>query len=49
MMPRPKKMEIHRKNRETVKEPGKKISQTQCHEIGPNPWKDRAMHEGHNP
>jgi hypothetical protein len=20
-----------------------------CHEIEPNPWKDRAMHEGDNP
>jgi hypothetical protein len=33
----------------TVKEPGKERSQTQCHEIEPNPSKDRAMHEGDNP
>jgi hypothetical protein len=40
---RPKKLEI-RKIVKTVKEPKK--TQILCHEIEPNPSKDRAMHEG---
>jgi hypothetical protein len=35
-----------RKIVKTIKEPKK---QTLCHEIEPNPSKDRAMHEGDNP
>jgi hypothetical protein len=31
----------------TVYEPKK--NQILCHDIEPNPWKDRAMHEGDNP
>jgi hypothetical protein len=45
---RPKKLEI-RKIVKTVKEPKKKPKQILCHEIEPNPSKDRAMHEGDNP
>jgi hypothetical protein len=41
----PKKLEI-RKIVKSVKEPKKKIL---CHEIEPNPSKDRAMHAGDNP
>jgi hypothetical protein len=43
---RPKILEI-RKIVKTVKEP--KRNQTLCHEIEPNPSKDRAMHEGDIP
>jgi hypothetical protein len=43
----PKKLEI-RKIVKTVKEPEKK-KQILCHEIEPNPSKDRATHEGDNP
>jgi hypothetical protein len=43
---RPKKLEI-RKIVKTIKEP-KKQKQILCHEIEPNPLKDRAMHEGDN-
>jgi hypothetical protein len=32
----------------TVKEPSDE-NQTECHEIEPNPSKDRAMPEGDNP
>jgi hypothetical protein len=32
----------------TVKEPSDE-NQTECHEIEPNPLKDRAMPEGNNP
>jgi hypothetical protein len=45
VMLRPKKLEIRKKNVKTVKEPRK----PKCHEIEPNPSKDRAMHEGDNP
>jgi hypothetical protein len=45
MVLRPKKMAI-RKIVKTVKEPKKQML---CHEIEPNPSKDRAMHEGDNP
>jgi hypothetical protein len=31
-----------------LKEPSDE-NQTKCHEIEPNPSKDRAMHEGDNP
>jgi hypothetical protein len=41
-------LEIRKKIVKTVKEPGKK-QQILCHEIEPNPWKDRAMPEGDNP
>jgi hypothetical protein len=44
---RSKKLEI-RKKMKTVKEPSDG-NQTECHEIEPNPSKDRAMHEGDNP
>jgi hypothetical protein len=44
---RPKEGWEFEKDCVTVKEPGKKGSQT--HEIEPNPSKDRAMHEGDNP
>jgi hypothetical protein len=47
VMPRSKKLEI-RKKCETVKEPSDE-TQRECHEIEPNPSKDRAMHEGDNP
>jgi hypothetical protein len=34
----------------TVQEPKKKkTKQILCHEVEPNPSKDRAMHEGDNP
>jgi hypothetical protein len=36
-----------RKNVKTVKEPIK--TKTESHQIGPNPQKDRAKHEGYNP
>jgi hypothetical protein len=36
------------KNVKSMKEPSDE-NQTQCHEIEPNPSKDRAMHEGDNP
>jgi hypothetical protein len=49
VMLRPKKLEIWKKKCVTLKEPGKKISQTHCHEIEPNLSKDRTMHEGDNP
>jgi hypothetical protein len=45
----PKKVgnqKINCKNRMTA---GKKKQQLLCHEIEPNPSKDRAMHEGDNP
>jgi hypothetical protein len=35
-----------RKIAKTIKEPTNQIS---CHEIEPNPSKNRAMHEGDNP
>jgi hypothetical protein len=43
-----KKLEIKKKKKElkSVYEPKK--PQTLCHEIEPNPSKDRAMHEGDN-
>jgi hypothetical protein len=43
---RPKIWKSFKKKCLTVKQPGKKRSQIQCHEIEPNPPKDRAMHEG---
>jgi hypothetical protein len=46
-MLRPKKFEIippNKKTGKTMNEPEKR-----CHEIEPNPSKDRAMHKGDNP
>jgi hypothetical protein len=39
------------KNKNKTKQKTKKQKQKQilCHEIEPNPFKDRAMHEGDNP
>jgi hypothetical protein len=45
VMLRSKKLEIRRKK---MKEPSDE-NQTECHEIEPNPSKDRAMLEGDNP
>jgi hypothetical protein len=42
----PNKLEIWGGGCETVQEPKKT---PECHEIEPNPSKDRAMHEGDNP
>jgi hypothetical protein len=42
---RPKTLEIQKQIVKTEKDPEKKIL---CHEIEPNPLKDRAMHEGDN-
>jgi hypothetical protein len=45
---RSKKLEIRKK--QIVKtERTSNENQTECHEIEPNPSKDRAMPEGHNP
>jgi hypothetical protein len=43
-MLRSKKLEIRKNVKEQPDE-----NQTECHEIEPNPSKDRAMHEGDNP
>jgi hypothetical protein len=48
MMLRSKKLEIREKKVKIVKEPSDE-NQTECHEIEPNPSKDRAMPEGDNP
>jgi hypothetical protein len=45
-MLRSKKLEIRKKGK--VKEPSDE-NHTKCHEIEPNPSKDRAMPEGDNP
>jgi hypothetical protein len=45
-MLRSKKLEI--RGKKTLKEPLDE-NQTECHEIKPNPSKDRAMPEGDNP
>ena len=42
----PKKLEVEKKNCEKCKEPEKKNQIVLCHEIEPNPSKERAMHEG---
>ena len=42
----PKKVEVQTKEGEKCEEPK---NQLLCHEIEPNPSKDRAMHEGDNP
>jgi hypothetical protein len=44
---RSKKLEIQKKEVKT-EEPSDE-NQTECHEIEPNPSKDRAMPEGDNP
>jgi hypothetical protein len=44
VMLRSKKLEIRKKNKK-LKEPSDE-NQTECHEIEPNPSKDRAMHVG---
>jgi hypothetical protein len=46
-MLRSKKLEIRGK-KSKLKEPSDE-NQTDCHEIEPNPSKDRAMPEGNNP
>ena len=43
-----KKLEVRKKNVKSVKSRKNEIH-VQCHEIEPNPSKDRAMHEGDNP
>jgi hypothetical protein len=47
VMLRSKKLEIREKMGK-LKEPSDE-NQTECHEIEPNPSKDRAMPEGDNP
>ena len=42
----PKKLEVRKKNVKSVKS---RKNQILCHEIEPNPSKERAMHEGDNP
>jgi hypothetical protein len=46
VMLRPNKLEIRKKNVKTVNEPEKN---PECHEIEPNPSKNRLVHEGDNP
>jgi hypothetical protein len=44
---RPKKLEIRKEIENSIRVWKKR--QILCHEIEPNPLKDRAMHEGNNP
>jgi hypothetical protein len=48
VMLRSKKLEIRKKNVKTVKESADE-NQTECHEIEPNPSKNRAMLGGDKP
>jgi hypothetical protein len=47
VMLRSKKLQIRKKKYENYEKADK--NQTECHEIDPNLWKDRAMPEGDNP
>jgi hypothetical protein len=48
VMFRSKKLEIQKKKKCKLKKPSDE-NQTECHEIEPNPLKDRSMPEGDNP